>query len=109
MNDLPPKYTGMVKETGEGTARFLHSVVKGEIDAREGQSSQAQRALDRVTNSDAPGETCKETAMSLASTDFLPLNTTDVYLCILDSSDIQLAWEQRYEDEMCTICCLLTS
>lgn len=60
-----PWFAGMVKETGEGTARFLHSVVKGEIDAREGQSSQAQRALHRVSNVETQGEDCKETAMSL--------------------------------------------
>ena len=55
----------MVKETGEGTARFLHSVVKGEIDAREGQSSQAQRAKARASMSVAPEESCKEAALSL--------------------------------------------
>lgn len=62
----------MVKETGEGTARFLHSVVKGEIDAREGQSSQAQRALDKVSKAEAQGESCKETAMSLVRQPMLP-------------------------------------
>lgn len=55
----------MVKETGEGTSRFLHSVVKGEIDAREGQSSQAQRAKDRIANMPVSSDSCKETAMSL--------------------------------------------
>lgn len=55
---------GMVKETGEGTAKFLHSVVKGEIDAREGQSNQAQRAKDRVSEM-APEENCKDAAMDL--------------------------------------------
>ena len=73
----------MVKETGEGTARFLHSVVKGEIDARQGQSSQAQRALDRVSNITAQGETCKETAMTLVSTALLPLNTIDAEFYIM--------------------------
>lgn len=55
----------MVKETGEGTSRFLHSVVKGEIDAREGQSSQAQRAKDKVGALEAPVENCKDVALSL--------------------------------------------
>ena len=57
---------GMVKETGDGTARFLHSVVRGEIDAREGQSSQAKRAKDKLSD-ETPAENCRENAMSLVS------------------------------------------
>lgn len=55
----------MVKETGEGTARFLHSVVKGEVDAREAQSKGAKRARDQVASVPASAEICQWTATTL--------------------------------------------
>lgn len=55
----------MVRETGEGTARLLHSIANGEIDSREGASAQAKRALSRVSKHPPPLQTMRQTADAL--------------------------------------------
>ena len=57
-----------MRETGEGTARLLHSIANGEVDTREGKTAKAQRALDDMARTPRKSISWKETAETLVST-----------------------------------------
>lgn len=61
----------MVHETGEGTAKLLHSIANGEIDSREDTSVSAKRALVQVAKTPRCSQTWKETAEALVRTQTL--------------------------------------
>lgn len=56
------KTAGMVRETGEGSARLLHSMARGEAGLRVDTAAQAQRALTRVAASPRQPTAVCETA-----------------------------------------------
>lgn len=55
----------MVAETGEGTSKFLHDVVNGNIDARNNQRAQAMRAKDTIGNMPEGFDGTREVAQEL--------------------------------------------
>lgn len=58
---------GMVAETGEGTSKFLHDVVSGNINARDNQRVQAMRAKETVSTRPDNIEGTRDVAKELVS------------------------------------------
>ena len=75
----------MVTETGEATARFLKSIARGEIDAKETMHEQAQLGLKRVRSmrSEERSGDCRLASRQLVGSSFPCPGVDMAIFCIL--------------------------